>query len=72
MVRIAPTPLAAVGRIIVAVARFVMDRQLVQFLAGKLAPALGANLWQIYQRAMTINIATPLPSANFLAGVELF
>jgi hypothetical protein len=60
MVRIAPTPLTAVGRIVVVVAVLVMDRQLVQFLAGKLAPAPGAYPWQNFQRLMAIDIAATL------------
>ena len=42
------------------VAVFVMDRQLMQLLAGKLPPAPRANPRQDLQRSIPINIAAPL------------
>jgi uncharacterized membrane protein len=53
-------PVAAVGRIVVMVVVFVMNRQLMQFLAGKLPPAPGANPRQYFQRSIAVNIAAPL------------
>jgi hypothetical protein len=49
-------PVAAVGRIVVVVAIFVVHRQLVQFLAGKFPAAPGADPRQDFERLIAINI----------------
>ena len=54
-------PVAAVGRIVVVVAVFVMDRQLMQFLAGKFPPAPGADPRLDLERSIAIKIPPPHP-----------
>ena len=54
-------PVAAVGRIVVVVAVFVVDRQFVQFLAGKFPSAPGADPWQDLERLIAVKIAPPHP-----------
>lgn len=53
-------PVAAVRRIIIVVAVFMMDRQLVKFLAGKFPSAPGAYPGQDLERSITVNIPPPL------------
>lgn len=54
-------PVAAVGRIIIMVAVFVVHRQLVQFLAGKFPAAPGAYPGQDLERLIAIKVAPPHP-----------
>ena len=54
-------PVAAVGRIVVVVAVFVMDRQFVQFLAGKFPAAPGADPRQYLERLIAVKISPPHP-----------
>jgi hypothetical protein len=54
-------PVAAVGRIIIVVAVFMVHRQLVQFLAGKFSSAPGADPRQDLERLIAVNIPPPRP-----------
>ena len=47
-------PVAAVGRIVTVIMVFVMDRQLVQFFAGKLPAAFCADPWEKLQRLISV------------------
>ena len=60
-------PVAAIGRIVVVVAVFVVHRQLVQFPAGKFSPAPGADPRQDLERLIAIKIPSPRPQLSRLA-----
>jgi hypothetical protein len=52
-------PVAAVGGIIIVIVVFMVDRQLVKFLAGKFPSAPGAYPRQELERSIAINIPPP-------------
>lgn len=54
-------PVAAVGRIIIVVAVFMMHRQLVKFFTGKFSSAPGAYPGQDFKRLGAVNISPPFP-----------
>jgi len=54
-------PVAAVGGIIIVVAVFMMDRQLVKLFAGKFSSAPGAYPGQDLERLIAVNIPPPFP-----------
>ena len=60
-------PVAAVRRIIVVVAVFVMHRQFVKFFTGKLSATPGAYPWQDLERLIAVKITPMSPQLTRLS-----